>query len=151
MCGRRRSLTSADICISQRAIHVRASQPVRGFNREGLDPAEMEVMWSTHGPPDAHDLDFGATPVFVNSMIVDGAKDGNVYAMDAASGRFALENGGLESPMASSLALSRLDGTHIFVPYVDGATGGAVVALGLDGSVFFGPSTTANRLQWFWR
>ncbi len=37
--------------------------------------------------------------------------------------------------MASSLALSRLDGTHIFVPYVDGATGGAVVALGLDGSV----------------
>lgn len=112
-----------------------------------VDPAEMEVMWSTHGPPDAHDLDFGATPVFVNSMIVDGAKDGNVYAMDAASGRLLWKTaaGVSDGVIIGSLAT---DGTHIFVPYVDGATGGAVVALGLDGSVAW-TLDTANDYNGF--
>jgi outer membrane protein assembly factor BamB len=30
-----------------------------------LDPNSLSVMWSTPGPVDAHDLDFGATPVVV--------------------------------------------------------------------------------------
>ena len=39
-----------------------------------LDPNSLSVIWSTPGPIDADNLDFGATPVVVDDEVVDGGK-----------------------------------------------------------------------------
>lgn len=99
-----------------------------------VGPITMKVNWDEPGPPDEHDLDFGATPVYVGGMIVDGSKDGNVYAFMASTGAKVWKtNAGIAS--GSVIGSPATDGMHIFVPFVHAGTGGAIVALNLDGSV----------------
>jgi len=99
-----------------------------------VGPATMNVNWDQQGPPDAHDLDYGATPLYVNGMVVDGSKDGNVYAYVTATGLPAWKtNAGIAS--GSVIGSPATDGSHIFVPYYVAGTGGAIVALNLDGSI----------------
>jgi outer membrane protein assembly factor BamB len=99
-----------------------------------VGPATMKINWDRQGPVDGHDFDYGATPVFVNGMVVDGAKDGNVYAYMTATGAPAWKtNAGIAN--GSIIGSPATDGTHIFVPFEHAGSGGAVVALNLDGSV----------------
>ena len=99
-----------------------------------VGPVTMKVDWDQPGPPDSNDLDFGATPVYVDGMVVDGAKDGDVYAFSTASGALVWKtNAGIAN--GSIIGSPGTDGSHIFVPFVVAGTGGAIVALNLDGSV----------------
>ncbi|HKW44895.1 MAG TPA: PQQ-binding-like beta-propeller repeat protein, partial [Candidatus Eremiobacteraceae bacterium] len=99
-----------------------------------VGPATMKLNWDHQGPPDGHDLDYGATPVYVNGMVVDSAKDGIVYAYSTATGTLAWKtNAGISG--GSVIGSPATDGSHIFVPFVIAPTGGAIVALNLDGSV----------------
>lgn len=109
-----------------------------------VGPATMRINWDQQGPPDGHDLDYGATPVYVDGMVVDGAKDGNVYAYNTATGVRAWKtNAGItDGAIVGSLAT---DGVHIFVPFVVTSTGGAVVALNLDGTVAWSLPTAPDE------
>lgn len=81
-----------------------------------LDPSSFAVDWSSQGPPDADDLDFGATPVVVNDEVIDGGKDGYVYAYQASTGQPLWK----QSPWpANGVVLSALatDGRYVAVPY----------------------------------
>jgi outer membrane protein assembly factor BamB len=99
-----------------------------------VGPATMKINWDQPGPPDSNDLDYGATPVYVGGMVVDGAKDGNVYAYSTATGALAWKtNAGIVN--GSVIGSPATDGSHIFVPFVVAPTGGAIVALNLNGSV----------------
>jgi outer membrane protein assembly factor BamB len=99
-----------------------------------VGPSTMHINWDRQGPPDGHDLDYGGTPLYVNGMVVDGAKDGNVYAYTTATGVLAWKtNAGIAD--GSIIGSPATDGSHIFVPFVVAPTGGAIVALNLDGSV----------------
>jgi len=99
-----------------------------------VGPATMHINWDQQGPTDGHDLDYGATPVYVNGMVVDGSKDGNVYAYIAATGVPVWKtNAGIAS--GAVIGSPATDGSHIFVPYYVAGAGGAIVALNLDGSV----------------
>lgn len=100
-----------------------------------LDPNSLAVVWSTPGPPDADDLDFGATPVVVDDEVVDGAKDGTVYAYDTSSGQLLWK----ESPFPGGSVFGALatDGRYIVVPYrisTDRLHGGIAV-LDLHGNI----------------
>lgn len=99
-----------------------------------LDPRSFGILWAQHPIPDQHDLDFGATPLFVNGLIIASGKDGNIYALNAASGAIVWKtNGGVAS--GSIIGSPATDGKHIFVPFAEASIGGAVVALNLDGSL----------------
>ncbi len=80
-----------------------------------LDPNSLAVIWSTPGPPDADDLDFSATPVVVDDEVIDGAKNGTVYAYDTSSGQLLWK----ESPFPAGSIFGALatDGRYIVVPY----------------------------------
>jgi outer membrane protein assembly factor BamB len=94
----------------------------------------MKLNWDQQGPVDGHDLDYGATPVYVNGMVVDGAKDGIVRAYMTSTGTQAwTTNAGIVG--GSIIGSPATDGSHIFVPYVQAPGGGAIVALNLNGSV----------------
>lgn len=93
-----------------------------------LDPTTLSVIWHTPGPVDAHDWDFGSTPVVVNDEVIDGAKDGYVYAFDAASGQLLWK----ESPFPNGSVLFGVatDGKYVAVPYAistDSSHGGIAV------------------------
>jgi polyvinyl alcohol dehydrogenase (cytochrome) len=99
-----------------------------------VGPVTMKINWDRQGPVDGHDLDYGATPVYVNGMVVDAAKDGIVRAYATSTGAQAWStSAGITG--GSVIGSPASDGTHIFVPFVVAPTGGAIVALNLDGSV----------------
>jgi outer membrane protein assembly factor BamB len=99
-----------------------------------VGPANMKLSWDDQGPVDNHDFDFGATPLYVDGMVVDGAKDGFVYADVTATGARAWKtSAGIVN--GSVIGSPATDGVHIFVPFINAPTGGAIVALNLDGSV----------------
>jgi outer membrane protein assembly factor BamB len=99
-----------------------------------VGPENMKLIWDEQGPVDGHDLDYGATPIYVNGMVVDGSKDGNIYAYSTATGGLVWKtNAGIVA--GSIIGSPATDGTHIYVPFVEAPTGGAVVALNLNGSV----------------
>lgn len=94
-----------------------------------LDPTTLSVDWSSQGPPDAHDLDFGTTPVVVDNEVIDGGKDGYVYAYQASTGQPLWK----QSPWpANGVVLGALatDGRYVVVPYAlstDGQHAGIAV------------------------
>lgn len=98
-----------------------------------VGPTNMRLNWDRQGPVDDHDLDYGATPLFVNGMVVDGSKDGIVRAYTTTGTLMWATSGGIAD--GSVIGSPATDGSHIFVPYVNAPTGGAIVALNLDGSV----------------
>ncbi|HEY5096332.1 MAG TPA: PQQ-binding-like beta-propeller repeat protein [Candidatus Eremiobacteraceae bacterium] len=109
-----------------------------------VGPATMKLNWAEPGPPDSHDLDFGATPVYVDGMVVDGAKDGLIYAFATLTGALAWKtNGGISN--GAIIGSPATDGTHIFVPFYVGSTGGAIVALNLDGTVAWTVPTESDE------
>jgi outer membrane protein assembly factor BamB len=109
-----------------------------------VGPANMKVSWDDQGPVDNHDLDFGATPLYVGGMVVDGAKDGFVYADITTIGTIAWKtSAGIVN--GSIIGSPATDGAHIFVPYINAPTGGAIVALNLDGSVAWTVLTAADE------
>jgi outer membrane protein assembly factor BamB len=80
-----------------------------------VNSSTLSIVWNSAGPPDADDLDFGATPVVASNEVIDGAKDGNVYAYDTSSGQqlwkqSAFPNGAIMYGLAT-------DGTYVAVPY----------------------------------
>jgi outer membrane protein assembly factor BamB len=80
-----------------------------------LDPNSLSVLWSTPGPPNDDDLDFGGTPVVVANEVVGGAKDGYVYAYDTSSGQLLWKRSAF--PSGVILASLATDGNYIVVPY----------------------------------
>ncbi|MEO9170928.1 MAG: PQQ-binding-like beta-propeller repeat protein [Candidatus Baltobacteraceae bacterium] len=99
----------------------------------------MGVQWafqSLLGP--GNDLDFGATPTFVNGMIVETGKDGYTYALNAATGALLWH-----TQTGAAIGSSATDGTRVYIPVLQlqppcnpGAACGAFLALNLsDGSV----------------
>lgn len=103
-----------------------------------IHPSTLSIIWAAHGPPAGPDRDddFGATPVFANGMVIDGAKDGFVYAVDTSTGqlRWKTSAGIANGQIIGSLAT---DGHAIYVPYFTASSGGAIVALSLNGDVLW--------------
>jgi outer membrane protein assembly factor BamB len=100
-----------------------------------LDPNSLAVMWATQGPPDADDLDFGATPVVVDDEVIGGAKDGNLYAYDTASGQLLWKDAPF--PNGSIFGALATDGRYIVATYrisTDRLHGGVAV-LDLHGNL----------------
>ncbi len=100
-----------------------------------LDPNSLSVIWSTPGPVDADDLDFGATPVVVDDEVVAGGKDGNVYAYDTSSGQLVWK----ASPFPNGAIFGALatDGRYIAVPYAvsTDTQHGGIAVLDLHGNL----------------
>jgi outer membrane protein assembly factor BamB len=93
-----------------------------------LDPNSLAVIWSTPGPIDADDLDFGATPVVVDDEVIDGGKDGNVYAYDTSSGQLLWKQSAF--PNGEVLGALATDGRYVVVTYAvstDSQHGGIAV------------------------
>lgn len=99
---------------------------------------KMSVAWalqSIDGP--GVDADFGATPLYVNGMIVDTGKDGHAYAVER-TGKLIWE-----THSGQSIGSPATDGIHLFIPTTvlvphckTGDACGAFEALNLsDGSV----------------
>lgn len=93
-----------------------------------LDPTTLSIIWHTPGPVDAHDWDFGSTPVVVDDEVIDGAKDGYVYAYDSSTGQLLWK----QSPFPNGLVLDGVasDGKYVAVPYAlstDTSHGGIAV------------------------
>ena len=109
-----------------------------------VGPATMKLNWDRQGPPDSNDLDFGATPVYVDGMVFDGAKNGIIYAYATLTGGLAWKtNAGISN--GAVIGSPATDGTHIFVPFYVAPTGGAIVALNLDGSVAWSVPTESDE------
>ena len=47
-----------------------------------MNRTTLSIVWHTPGPMDENNWDFGATPVVVDGEVIDGAKDGYLYAFD---------------------------------------------------------------------
>ena len=93
-----------------------------------MDPKTLSIIWHTAGPVDAHDLDFGSTPVVVDGEVIDGGKDGYVYAYDTSSGQPLWK----QSPFPDGVVLNAVatDGKYVAVPYAlstDKSHGGVAV------------------------
>jgi len=100
-----------------------------------VDPNSLSVIWSAPGPIDADDLDFGATPVVVDDEVIDGGKDGIVYAYNTSSGQLIWK----ESPFPNGEVLGALatDGRYLVVPYAvsTDAQHGGIAVLDLHGNL----------------
>ncbi len=94
-----------------------------GDNVVRFTERSLAVVWHSPGPADQHDWDFGASPVIVGTTIIDGAKDGYVYAYDATSGAQLWKS--TAGPLAGGSVIGSLatDGTSVVVPYVAGPSG----------------------------
>jgi outer membrane protein assembly factor BamB len=106
-----------------------------------LNSSNLGVVWHAQGPVDNHDWDFGATPVVVGNLVVDGGKDGNVYAYNRQTGQLEWEEpnnllGAVIAPLAT-------DGTHIIVGegVYGSSTAGEVVCYDLQGNVLWTVAT----------
>ena len=117
-------------------IHVKKTAPTMG------------VQWafqSLLGP--GNDLDFGATPIFVNGMIVETGKDGYTYALNAQTGAMMWH-----TQTGAAIGSSATDGTKVYIPTLQlqppctpGAVCGAFMALNLtDGSIAWSNSVVQN-------
>ena len=106
-----------------------------------VNPAKpkMGVTWAFQSPlgPGLDD-DFGATPIFVNGMIVEPGKDGYAYALNPATGAMIWR-----THIGPTIGSPATDGTRVYIPTIvnnprcsPGAPCGAFVALNLsDGSI----------------
>ncbi|MGB6987337.1 MAG: PQQ-binding-like beta-propeller repeat protein [Candidatus Aquilonibacter sp.] len=103
-----------------------------------LNPENLNIVWHSQGPVDAHDYDFGSTPVVINDEIVDAGKDGYVYAYDTQTGQLLWKYGGT-GVVASAAAIGPLatDGNYIAVPYTVAGDRqhGAIVVFDTKGNV----------------
>ena len=80
-------------------LHVNPAKPV------------MHVDWAVQsivGP--GNDVDFGATPLYVNGMIVDTGKDGYTYAIDPSGKLLWHTNTG------AAVGSSATDGVRLYIP-----------------------------------
>jgi outer membrane protein assembly factor BamB len=100
-----------------------------------LNPTTLSIIWNTPGPIDAHDWDFGATPVVVNNEVIDGAKDGYVYAYDTSDGQLLWK----QSPFPNGLILNGVatDGRYVAVPYAisTDTNHGGIAVFDLEGNL----------------
>ena len=119
----------------------------------GTPPNPLPVQWafqSTSGPGPSGDVDFGATPVYVNGKVIEGGKDGNVYAIDANTGATIWT-----SYQGAILGTPATDGTRVYVPVTQtmascaqGSVCGSLVALNVsDGSVAWSVPTHEDQYQ----
>jgi outer membrane protein assembly factor BamB len=97
---------------------------------------------------DTHDLDFGATPNVVRDLVVEGGKNGFVYALRRATGALVWKTD-VHGPVLGSAAT---DGARVYVPVqLDSTCGhvhcGAIVALDLaDGHVVWKAETKFDTI-----
>ena len=101
-----------------------------------MDPKTLSIVWNTPGPMDENNWDFGATPVVVNGEVIDGAKDGYLYAFDTSSGQLVWK----QSPFPSSGMVFNgvaTDGKYVAVPYglSTDTTHGGIAVFDLHGNV----------------
>jgi len=116
------------LAYSDAILQVNPSQPT------------MSVNWSFQsllGPgSNKFDDDFGATPLYVDGMVIDSSKDGYTYAVNSTTGAMVWDR-----QTGPTIGSSATDGTHLFVPSMEwgcaaGAPCGAFQALNVaDGSV----------------
>jgi outer membrane protein assembly factor BamB len=79
------------------------------LRREG---AALGVAWAFQSPSgSAFDNDFGATPAYVNGMIVAAGKDGYVYALDANTGALVWK-----TQVGLVVGSVATDGARVYVP-----------------------------------
>lgn len=102
-----------------------------------FNPSNLNVTWNSQGPVDNHDWDFGATPVVVGNLVVDGAKDGNVYAYDRQTGQVVWKQP--NNNLGAIIAPPATDGTHIVVGYgyYGSETASQIVCYDLQGNVLW--------------
>jgi outer membrane protein assembly factor BamB len=101
-----------------------------------LNASNLNVVWHSQGPVDDHDWDFGATPIVVGNLVVDGGKDGNVYAYNRETGQLAWEEP--NNLLGSVIAPLATDGTHIVVGYgVYGTNAAEIVCYDLQGNLLW--------------
>jgi outer membrane protein assembly factor BamB len=104
-----------------------------------LTPSGLGVVWvGTPGPTGnvESDNDFGSTPLYINGMVIDGGKDGMVYAYSPTTGKLLWRfDPGFGPPVAGENITGSIgtDGQRLYVPYSVAGTGGAIVAIDLSG------------------
>ena len=130
-------IATANSCVQ----NSRSPHSPYGSKMLKLNPANLKVRWVGKGPPDgASDDDFGATPLYVNGMVIDGGKDGVVYAYNPQAGThlWKYDPGfGNTNFLQSIIGSIGTDGTYLYVPYdaatYNGNTVGAIIALDMMG------------------
>ena len=138
------------------ALYVATGNPCGALSQYSdaiikLIPKPLSIVWTTQAVPNdngAADDDYGGTPLFVNGMVVDGNKNGNVYALDPASGRVLWQTQ-LGSEMIASPAS---DGTHIFAVVSGGLSNckispncGGIFALDMAGHIVWAVETSSAQ------
>ncbi len=85
----------------------------------GKPPLSVAWAFQSQVPRNsALDLDFGATPVYVNGMVVQGGKDGYTYAVNATTGTLVWKQ-----QTGSVIGSPATDGTRIYVPIYNTVNG----------------------------
>ncbi len=100
-----------------------------------MNPGTLSIVWHTPGPMDENNWDFGATPVVVAGEVIDGAKDGYLYAFDTSSGQLLWK----QSPFPDGMVFNGIatDGKYVAVPFglSTDTTHGGIAVLDLQGNV----------------
>ncbi|MBV8727038.1 MAG: PQQ-binding-like beta-propeller repeat protein [Candidatus Eremiobacteraeota bacterium] len=139
------------------AIYVASGNACGGFSPMSdalikLIPKPLSIVWATQAVLNDNgtiDDDYGGTPLFVNGLIVDGNKNGNVYALNAASGA-VVWTASLGGEMIASVAT---DGSKIYA-VVDGGRSscqsgpncGGIFALDMSGHIIWSVETNYSQL-----
>ena len=117
-----------------------------------LAPKPLSVMWATQAVLNDNgsaDDDYGGTPLFVNSMVIDGNKNGKLYALDPNTGHvmWATYLGG------EMIASPASDGSHVFAVVSGGRSScsispncGGVFALDMAGHIVWSVETNYSPL-----
>jgi outer membrane protein assembly factor BamB len=100
-----------------------------------MNPTTLSIVWHTPGPIDANNWDFGATPVVVDGEVIDGSKDGYLYAFDTSSGQLLWKQSAFPNGMVFNGVAT--DGKYVAVPYglSTDTTHGGIAVFDLHGNV----------------
>jgi len=129
-------------------LYVATGNPCGGLSHYSdailkLAPLPLSVQWATQAVANDTgnlDDDYGGTPLYVNGMIVDGNKNGSVYALNPANGAvmWATQLGG------EMIASPATDGSKIFAVVNSGRTScqsgpscGGIFALDMNGHILW--------------
>jgi outer membrane protein assembly factor BamB len=102
-----------------------------------MNPRTLSIDWHTPGPIDKNNWDFGATPVVVDGEVIDGAKDGYIYAFDTSSGQLLWKQSPFPNGNAMIFNGVATDGKYVAVPYglSTDTTHGGIAVFDLQGNL----------------
>jgi len=139
------------------ALYVATGNPCGGLSPYSdavlkLIPQPLSVVWATQAflnDNGTADLDYGATPLYINGMVVDGNKNGNVTALNASSGAVLWKT----ALVGEIIASPATDGTRIYAVVASGRSDcrispncGGIFALDLNGQIIWSVETTSSTI-----